>query len=106
MPTNAFLADDRQVDVRGALAAFELVQLRTNPVFGNEAVVVEVWVNPQGYVPRFAGTLEDVSCTVSLGNFGAPINVLVPSQDQMGGIGSTSGQQLFADGAGTLDVPG
>lgn len=68
------------------------MQLRTNPVFGNEAVVVEVWVNPQGYVPRFAGTLEDVSCTVSLGNFGAPINVLVPSQDQMGGIGSTSGQ--------------
>ena len=76
-----------------------MTELASNPVFGNTATPVTVWLNPQGYVSRFAGVVGAVSVTVSFSSYGTAISVVAPPAGQTSGIDSTSGRYLFADGA-------
>ncbi|MGI9177590.1 MAG: right-handed parallel beta-helix repeat-containing protein, partial [Pirellulales bacterium] len=77
----------------------DMTELASDPVFGNTAVPVTVWLNPQGYVSRFAGVVDTVSVTVSLSGYGTAISVMAPPAGQTSGIDSPSGRYLFADGA-------
>ncbi|MGB8853689.1 MAG: right-handed parallel beta-helix repeat-containing protein, partial [Pirellulales bacterium] len=72
----------------------------TSPLFGNDPITLDVWVNAQGYVSRFMASSAGIAFTENLFNYGKAITVVAPDANQTGGIGSTSGKQLFADGAG------
>ena len=85
----------------------DLTPLASTPSFGNDSLLVSVWVSPQGYPTRFATEVVGVgTITVSFSNFGRAINVVAPPAAQTGEIDSTSGNQLFADGAsGSVGSP-
>ena len=78
----------------------DLTELATSPTFGNDAITTEVWVNSQGGVSRFAVDVVGVgTITVSFSSYGRTVRVVAPSSAQTSGMESTSGRQLFADGA-------
>ncbi|MFM7136056.1 MAG: hypothetical protein ACKO1M_03160, partial [Planctomycetota bacterium] len=76
-----------------------LTDLATTPVFGNDAIPVEVWLSKQGYLSRFEVAILGLgTITVSLADFGQAVRVTAPPTAQTGGINSVSGQQLLANG--------
>ena len=71
----------------------------TIPAAGNDAIPVKVWVNQAGYPTKFTTDVTGVgTIAVTFSNFGKAVSVVAPAAAQTGGIGSTSGQQLFANG--------
>ena len=85
---------------RSTLAALvplsKLTELATTPTFGNDAVPVDVWLDRLGRISRFTATVDGLSVTVSLTDFGRAIAVATPRN--AGGIDSPSGRALFSDG--------
>ncbi|MFM7519530.1 MAG: beta-propeller fold lactonase family protein [Planctomycetota bacterium] len=76
-----------------------LTEIATTPVFGNDAIPVNVWLTKQGSLSRFeVAILGFGSITVSLADFGQTVRVTAPPTAQTGGINSVSGQELLADG--------
>ncbi len=75
-----------------------LTELATTPVFGNDAIPVQVWLNAQGYPTLLTTTASGDTITVAFSNFGKAIQVAAPAAAQTGDIGSMARQQLFGNG--------
>ena len=76
-----------------------LTELATSPVFGNDATPASVWINAQGFVSKITTVASVGTIGITFSNYGRAIQVVAPPAAQTGGIGSTAGRQLFADGA-------
>ncbi|MFM7040647.1 MAG: hypothetical protein ACKO35_00435, partial [Planctomycetaceae bacterium] len=76
-----------------------LTPLSSSPIFGNDAIPVNVWVNKQGFLSRAAVDVPGVgTLTMSLADIGKTIQVAAPPSAQTSGMDSVSGQQLFSNG--------